>query len=74
MKERILAILDTIELSQVGWEDREDIMTFNGEPIGATIYNAEIDRWWPSLKIQLAGYIADNLAVEGRAASEGGEG
>lgn len=60
---RILEILNTIELKQTGWEGDEDIMTFNGEPIGATIRNTglEIDRWWSSLKRYMAEYLAEKL-------------
>ena len=57
----ILDVLETIELRQVGWEGSEDIMTFNGEPIGATVSGRlEIDRWWPDLKRELARTLADH--------------
>ncbi len=58
----IRTILDTIELNQVGWEGDEDIMTFNGTPIGATLSgHRETDRWWPDLKCHIAQYLADKL-------------
>jgi hypothetical protein len=61
----ILAALNTIRLSQTGWEGSEDIMTFNGEPTGATILrNVEIGRWWPELKEKIAKYVAAFLTRE----------
>ena len=55
--ERILEILDEIEIAKVGWEDDDDIITFNGMPIGGTVSrrsNLELDRWWPSMKKEIA--------------------
>ena len=54
LKPHLARILDSVQLSQCGWEAGEDIMTFNGKPIGMTIpRNIAIDRWWPDLKAQL---------------------
>jgi hypothetical protein len=54
-EKEILAKLDAIELRQTGCED---IMTFNGTPIGMTVSkNIEIDRWWTDLKASLAHYL-----------------
>jgi hypothetical protein len=51
----ILDRLEQIELKEVGWEDGENILTFNGDPIGSTIRrNIEVNRWWPALKRELA--------------------
>lgn len=58
----IKKILDEIELNQCGWEGDEDIMTFNGQPIGATLGGSrEIDKWWPELKTHIAAYIAERM-------------
>jgi hypothetical protein len=58
-EQEILDKLNKIVLVDVGWEDRERIMTFNGKPIGATISRRpEIDRWWPSLKRELVQVLA----------------
>jgi hypothetical protein len=58
-EQEILDQLEKIQLRQVGWEGNEDVMTFNGEPIGATFSNRlEIDRWWPSLKRELAKFLS----------------
>ena len=63
--ERIFNILSEIELNQTGWECGEDVMTFNGEPIGMTIdRHRQIDRWWPELKVRLAEYLAKRLEGE----------
>jgi hypothetical protein len=62
--------LDRIVLRQEAWEDDEDIMTFNGSPIGATIgrrgRTIQIGRWWPSLKDEIAQWLADAQGAEGR--------
>jgi hypothetical protein len=59
---KLLEILNDIELDQARWEDGEDVMLFNGEPIGMTIgRHRQIDRWWPALKIRLAELIAKEL-------------
>jgi len=65
IKEEILAVLDEIKLSQTCWEDDEDIMTFNGKPIGCTIprIRGNIDRWWPELKKEIASFLIDNLPI-----------
>ena len=62
-EKEVLYLLDSIKLSQTGWEGSEDVMTFNGQPIGATVSNRglEIDRWWPELKTTLAKQIAHHL-------------
>jgi hypothetical protein len=62
--EKIKDILDEIKLDIAGWERNENIVTFNGSPIGATISKnsrPEIDRWWPSLKSHIAIYLAERL-------------
>ena len=47
LNQLILSILDNVNIRQVGWEGREDVMTVNDKPIGGTISNKslEIDRW-----------------------------
>jgi hypothetical protein len=51
--------LNQIRLSQCAWEDREDIVTFNGNPIGCAISGRiEIDRWWDGLKDALSKWLA----------------
>jgi len=62
-KQQVLEALNQIKLSQTGWENREDVMTFNGKPIGGTISpRREIDRWWPELKQELARFLAEKLS------------
>lgn len=59
---RIQTLLDEIKLGQTCWEGNEDVMTFNGEPIGATISrHKQIDRWWPDLKRRLASYLSEHM-------------
>lgn len=53
----IRARLDEIELGQTLWEDGQSVMTFNGKPIGGTIHDAEIARWWFALKLEIAEYL-----------------
>ena len=75
----LLQILDEIKLSQCGWEGNEDVVTFNGEPIGATItkHRREFDRWWPDLKEHIAEYVAkrtqDLAPASNKAVSEWNE-
>jgi hypothetical protein len=60
---KLKRIFDSIQLSQCGWKAGEDIMTFNGTPIGMTIHrNIAINRWWPDLKTHLAEHIANELS------------
>ncbi len=62
MEEKILSILNEINLGQTGWEGNEDVMIFNGKPIGATftVY-LDFSRWWPAFKKELAHYLAEKL-------------
>ena len=70
-RNEILDALDTIKLSQTGWDDGEDIMTFNGKPIGATLTrHREIDRWWPGLKRELADFLAAFLSRKEKGVGE----
>ena len=50
-------------LTESGWEDSENLMFLNGEPLGMTIRNngKEIDRWWPFLKDELWSFIHSAL-------------
>jgi hypothetical protein len=58
-QQEILAKLDTVALSTAAWEEHEDIMTFNGKPIGMTVSGRlEIHRWWPALKREIAELLA----------------
>jgi hypothetical protein len=63
LKEKIMKSLDEVKLSQSGWEGNEDIVIFNGKPIGMTISNRnlELGRWWPELKEHLAIHLAKSL-------------
>ena len=62
----VLSILDKIELKQEAWGGGEHIMTFNGDPFGATISrkSMEIDRWWDGLKKEIAFHIMANSEQE----------
>ncbi len=63
----VLLALDTVVLKQEAWEDNEDIMTVNGEPVGGTISRAgrgDVDRWWPSLRRKLAAVVTAELNKE----------
>jgi len=64
-KKEIKEILDTVKLSQTGWESSEDIVLFNGSPIGMTItkHSREFDRWYPEFKEKLAELLAEKLEV-----------
>jgi hypothetical protein len=59
--EALETILDEIKLSCEAWEDGERIMCFNGSPIGATVRDAEVGRWWPELKPALAQFLARRI-------------
>ena len=59
-EQQILDRLNGADLREVPWEDGEDILTFNGEPIGSTIRrNIEVPRWWPALKQEIAKLLAE---------------
>ena len=44
--------LRNVQLSQAGWEENEDIVLLNGDPVGMTITKTsrEFDRWWPAVQ------------------------
>lgn len=46
-------------LSQMCWEDDEDIVELNGKPIGGTItkHDREFDRWYPEYKKEVKEFI-----------------
>ena len=52
VRQKIFDIIDDIKLIQCGWELGEDIVLYNGEPIGMTItkHNREFDRWLSDFK------------------------
>jgi hypothetical protein len=61
---KIKSILDSAFVGQCGWNGGTTVMTFNDQPIGATVScrNLEIGRWWPDLKAHLAEHIANELS------------
>jgi hypothetical protein len=57
--------LDKMDIKIAAWEADEDIMTFNGRPIGGTLSRRgglQIDRWWLSLKIEIIALVVDVLS------------
>jgi len=56
--------VEAIELKQEAWEANEDIVTFNGNPIGATISRygrSDWKRWFPEFKELLSARLVRAL-------------
>ena len=63
---KLKAVVDRLEkseLSQTGWEDGEDVVLLNGEPVGMTVtrHKIEFDRFWNSVKAKILGENSEVL-------------
>jgi len=57
---KLKTIVDNLKnarLTQTGWEEGEDVVLLNGEPIGATItrHRIEFNRFWDAVKNKILG-------------------
>ena len=59
----IVERLKKAKLSQIGWEDGEDVVLLNGEPVGMTVtrHKIEFDRFWNSVKAKILGENSEVL-------------
>lgn len=54
----IVKSMDSIDVRVTGWDCGEDIMTFNGSPIGATLPKGiDPHRWWGSLRETIKAHL-----------------
>ena len=65
LAELIRRALDAVTLTTTAWEDDEDIVLLNNEPVGGTVSRrcrVDLSRWWvDETREKLAAFIVEHI-------------